>query len=61
MLGLCYSNPTDARFAEMLLDCFAQANLRRCRLVLEKGDESEAKSTIDALRTVRVWRLQSVF
>jgi LacI family transcriptional regulator len=38
VLGLCYSNPTDAYFAEILLGCFTQANLSKCQLVLKRGD-----------------------
>lgn len=43
VLGLCYSNPTNAYFAEVLLGCFAQANLSRCQLVLERIDGSNAE------------------
>ena len=38
MLGLCYSNPTDAYFAEILLGCFTQANRSKCELVLLRSD-----------------------
>lgn len=38
VLGLCYSNPTDAYFAEILLGCFTQVNLSKCQLVLQRGD-----------------------
>jgi LacI family transcriptional regulator len=38
VLGLCYSNPTDAYFAEILLGCFTQVNLSKCQLVLKRGD-----------------------
>lgn len=43
VLGLCYSNPTNAYFAEVLLGCFTQANLSRCQLVLERGDGAEVE------------------
>ena len=43
VLGLCYSNPTNAYFAEVLLGCFMQANLSRCQLVLERMDGAKAE------------------
>lgn len=43
VVGLCYSNPTDAYFAEILLGCFTQANLSRCQLVLKRVDAAAVK------------------
>jgi len=43
VLGLCYSNPTNAYFAEILLGCFTQTNLNGCRFVLERGDATKVE------------------
>jgi LacI family transcriptional regulator len=43
VLGLCYSNPTNAYFAEILLGCFTQANLSRYRLLLKRVDAREVQ------------------